>query len=105
MPRPRSRRRRGAPLAPLTNPFRLVILWLGINPHQLSLPLLPPGGIPEEQTQLMLRRLVAGHFVFVLAALLGEGADALVDPFVAVDLETFLLAAWVGAGVAVLGSC
>lgn len=33
----------------------------------------------------MLRRDVEGHFVFVPAPLLGEGADALVYPFVAVD--------------------
>jgi hypothetical protein len=33
----------------------------------------------------MLRRDIEGHLVFIPASLLGESADALVDPFVAVD--------------------
>jgi hypothetical protein len=64
------------------------------NPRQLGLPFLPPGRIPEKQAQLVLCDLVGWHLVLVLAALLGEGADALVDPFVAVDLEALLLVVW-----------
>lgn len=47
----------------------------------------------------MLHGLVVGHLVLVAAALLGEGADALVDPFVAVDLALFgrRWAGWDGA--------
>lgn len=40
-----------------------------------------------KQSQRMLRGLVLRHLVLVLASLLGEGADALVDPLVAVDLD------------------
>lgn len=48
--------------------------------------LLPPGGIPMEQTQALLGLAVARHLVLELAALLGEGAGAVVDPLVTVDL-------------------
>lgn len=48
--------------------------------------LLPPGGVSVEQAQLLLGLLVVGHLVLELAALLGEGAGAVVDPLVAVDL-------------------
>lgn len=55
--------------------------------HALGLHLLPPGGVAVEQAQLLLGLLVVGHLVLVLAALLGEGAGAVVDPLVAVDLD------------------
>lgn len=48
--------------------------------------LAPPDGETLEQAEGFLGVLVEGHLVLVLAALLGEGADALVDPLVAVDL-------------------
>lgn len=38
-----------------------------------------------EETKRVLRRNVEGHLMFVPAPLLGEGADALVHPFVTVD--------------------
>lgn len=38
----------------------------------------------------MLRHLIERHLVLILATLLGEGADALMDPFVAVDLGATL---------------
>lgn len=50
--------------------------------------LLPPDGVAVEQAQLLLGLLVVGHLVLELAALLGEGAGAVVDPLVAVDLVT-----------------
>lgn len=40
-----------------------------------------------KQPERMLRGPVLRHLVLVLAPLLGEGADALVDPLVAVDLD------------------
>jgi hypothetical protein len=48
--------------------------------------LAPPHGEALEETQRLLGVLVERHLMLVLAALLGEGADALVDPLVAVDL-------------------
>lgn len=59
-------------------------------PRQLGLVFLPPSGQAVEQTQLVLRRLVERHLVLVLAALLCEGAHALVHPLVAVDLGAAL---------------
>jgi len=41
----------------------------------------------------VLRRLVMGHLVLVLAPLLREGAGAVVDPLVAVDLGALLAGA------------
>ena len=38
----------------------------------------------------MLRHLIERHLVLILAALLGEGADALMDPLIAVDLGATL---------------
>jgi hypothetical protein len=58
--------------------------------HQVGLVLLPPGREAVEQAQLVLREPVHGHLVLVLAALLGEGAHALVHPLVAVDLGAAL---------------
>lgn len=52
----------------------------------LSALLLPPGGISVEQAQALLGLAVAGHLVLELAALLGEGAGAVMDPLVTVDL-------------------
>lgn len=52
--------------------------------------LLPPRGQTVEQAQLVLRHLIERHLVLILATLLGEGADALVDPLVAVDLGAAL---------------
>ena len=53
---------------------------------ELGLVLLPPGGEAVEEAELVLGGLVEGHLVLVFAALLREGADALVHPLVAVDL-------------------
>lgn len=64
-------------------------------PRQIRLVLLPPRREPVEQPQLVLRDLVERHLVLVLAPLLGEGADALVHPLVAVDL-------WAALGVVVV---
>jgi hypothetical protein len=68
----------------------------GCHASQLALAALPPDGIAQKETQLVLSRLVGRHFVLVLAALLCEGADPLVDPFVAVDFGSFGAAAGVG---------
>lgn len=57
------------------------------RPRQLPLLLLPPRRQPVKQPERVLRGLVLRHLVLVLASLLGEGADALVDPLVAVDLD------------------
>lgn len=56
----------------------------------LALMLAPPDWQALEQAERLLRVLVERHLVLVLAALLGEGADALVDPLVAVDLLSLL---------------
>lgn len=58
-----------------------------VKEHSLfSTLLLPPGGVTVEEAQTLLSLAVAGHLVLELAALLGEGADAIVDPLVAVNL-------------------
>lgn len=44
---------------------------------------------PLEKSQSVLGGPVLRHLVFVLASLLGEGADTLVDPLVAIDLGLF----------------
>lgn len=46
-----------------------------------------------EQAQALLGLAVAGHLVLELAALLGEGAGAVVDPLVTVDLLALASAA------------
>lgn len=65
---------------------------------QLGDATLPPGGVAVEQTQAHLGLPVVGHLVLVLAALLSKGANAVVDPLVAVDL--LLLTADSHAGAA-----
>lgn len=68
---------------------------------ELSLMLFPPGREAMKQAELVLRDLVKRHLVFILAALLGKGTDALMDPFVAVDLGSplrLLLLMWVMLG-------
>lgn len=52
----------------------------------LSALLLPPGGVSMKQAQALLGLAVARHLVLELAALLGEGAGAVMDPLVTVDL-------------------
>jgi uncharacterized protein (DUF2342 family) len=48
--------------------------------------LAPPHGEALEQAERLLGILVEGHLMLVFTALLGEGADSLVDPLVTVDL-------------------
>lgn len=47
---------------------------------------LPPSGVSMEQTQALLGLAIAGHLVLELASLLSEGAGAIMDPFIAVNL-------------------
>ena len=58
--------------------------------------LLPPGRVAVEQAQHLLGLAVVGHLVLELAALLGEGAGAVVDPLVAVDLVAAVVVVGVG---------
>ena len=60
--------------------------------------LLPPGWVAVEQAKGVLGLLVVGHLVFELAALLVEGAYALMNPFVAVDLFALGLVERLGSG-------
>ena len=53
---------------------------------QLVLLLAPPQRQAMKETQLVLSSPVEGHLVLELAALLGKGAGAVVNPLVAVDL-------------------
>lgn len=70
----------------------------------LGLLLLPPRGQAVEQAQRVLRGSVQGHLVLELAALLGKGTHALVNPLVAVDLGALTTTAAVGVGVGVVVS-
>jgi hypothetical protein len=53
---------------------------------QLSLMFLPPGRVTVEQPKRMLGKAIMRHLMLVLATLLGEGANSLMNPFVAVYL-------------------
>ena len=74
-------------------------------PGELGLVLLPPGGVAVEEAELVLGDLVKGHLVLILTSLLGEGADALVYPLVAVDFGAasgvLLTLLWLGMGMVV----
>lgn len=65
--------------------------------------LLPPGRVSVEQAQLLLGLTIVGHLMLVLATLLGEGASAIVDPLVAVDLLATGAAAGCSAAMALGG--
>lgn len=58
---------------------------------EVLLEVLPPLGEPVEKAERLLSRLVKGHLVLVLAALLSKGTGAVVNPLVAVDLGSSLL--------------
>lgn len=58
---------------------------------EVLLEVLPPLGEPVEEAERLLGGLVKGHLVLVLAALLGEGTGAVVNPLVTVDLGSPLL--------------
>jgi glycerol uptake facilitator-like aquaporin len=58
---------------------------------KVLLEILPPLGEPMEEAERLLSCLVKGHLVLVLAALLGKGTGAVVNPLVAVDLGSSLL--------------
>lgn len=66
------------------------VLVMIIHRHALlGTLLLPPGRVPVEQAQALLRLAIGGHLVLKLAALLGEGTGAVVDPLVTVNLLAF----------------
>ena len=66
-------------------PARLCQLGIALA-LQLVLLLAPPHRQAVKETQLVLGSSVKGHLVLELAALLGKGAGAVVNPLVAVDL-------------------
>jgi len=56
--------------------------------HLWSSLTLEPGWKTLTQAELNLRGLIHWHLVLILAAQLSEGTDTLVDPLVAIDLDT-----------------
>jgi len=69
----------------------IACLLLALLALKLRLVFLPPRWKALKQAEIVLCRLIHGHFVLELAPLLCKCTHALVDPFVAVDFGALLM--------------